>query len=243
MTRSETPFYYILCTDRKGVIGIDQQLPFHVPLDMQRFRSLTSSSSSSSSSSSTSSPQNAVLMGYRTWQSVPKAHRPLPSRINMVLTRSDEHANEVRSNGGYPFASVSRMLEFVQSATQLISGVFVMGGAEVYRLPQLMERVSRIHWTMVDTDVQERFAGLGSDCHPCTIFDVQQWVRTARTGTRPTFDTIEKWTANTLVQQYGDADAENASLMPVVFHTLVRSSDTTGGTLGGTRGRIPTSSS
>jgi dihydrofolate reductase len=57
-----------------GVIGRDGTLPWHLPEDMARFRALTTGAT--------------VLMGRRTWESLPPRFRPLPGRRNLVLSRT-----------------------------------------------------------------------------------------------------------------------------------------------------------
>src|SRR5205823_6188330 len=57
-----------------GVIGRDGVLPWHLPEDQQRFRRLTGGAT--------------VLMGRRTWESLPPRFRPLPGRRNLVLSRT-----------------------------------------------------------------------------------------------------------------------------------------------------------
>ena len=57
---------------RNGVIGADGGLPWHLPEDLALFRRLTMGST--------------VVMGRRTWESLPDRFRPLPGRTNVVLT-------------------------------------------------------------------------------------------------------------------------------------------------------------
>jgi len=58
---------------KNGVIGKGNALPWHLPEDMQHFKALTTG--------------HAVLMGRKTWESLPPKFRPLPNRRNLVLTR------------------------------------------------------------------------------------------------------------------------------------------------------------
>lgn len=92
-----------------GVIGRDNAIPWHLPEDMKHFRAVTSGS--------------AVLMGRRTWDSLPPRFRPLPNRRNLVLTRSASWSAEG--------ASVVHSLDD-GLAGGLDGDVWVIGGADVY---------------------------------------------------------------------------------------------------------------
>jgi dihydrofolate reductase len=90
-----------------GVIGRDGALPWHLPEDMAHFRALTAGAS--------------VVMGRRTWDSLPARFRPLPGRRNVVLTRDTNW----RAEGA----------EVVHTVDDAVAGdgdVWVMGGAEIY---------------------------------------------------------------------------------------------------------------
>jgi dihydrofolate reductase len=109
-----------------GVIGRGGTLPWHLPEDMKHFRSLTTGT--------------AVLMGRRTWESLPPGFRPLPGRRNLVLSRA-------------PQAGVETFPDLAQALAAVSGDVWVIGGAAVYKaaLP-LADRI------MV-TEIQERFEG------------------------------------------------------------------------------------
>ncbi len=95
---------------RGGVIGRAGRLPWRIPEDAQRFRTLTMG--------------HPVVMGRRTWDSLPDRFRPLPGRRNVVVTRNrDWHAN-----GAEGAASLRDALSLLEGAAQ----VFVVGGGELY---------------------------------------------------------------------------------------------------------------
>ena len=62
----------ILACDLKGGIGYQNKLPWHIPLDLSRFKSLTKN--------------GVVVMGRKTWESLPK--KPLPNRVNVVISNT-----------------------------------------------------------------------------------------------------------------------------------------------------------
>ena len=109
-----------------GVIGRDGALPWQLPEDMAHFRTLTAGST--------------VIMGRRTWDSLPSRFRPLPGRHNVVLTRSsDWHADGATVAHSLPDA--------------LVADAWVIGGAAVYAAAEPFAD------TAVITELREEFAG------------------------------------------------------------------------------------
>jgi dihydrofolate reductase len=92
---------------RDGVIGADGALPWHLPEDLKLFRAMTTGST--------------VVMGRRTWESLPERFRPLPGRTNVVLTSDPHWAAE----GAQRAASVGDVLAAHES-------LWVIGGGTVY---------------------------------------------------------------------------------------------------------------
>lgn len=131
-----------------GVIGRDGGIPWHLPEDMARFRELTTG--------------HAVVMGRRTWDSLPERFRPLPSRRNVVVTRDPGWHGDGAERAG----SIEEALALLADAPR----VFVIGGAEIYAasLPLADELVL----TEVDLHVE------GDTAFP--PFDRETFVETAR---------------------------------------------------------------
>ena len=75
-------------------IGIGGALPWKLRNDMKYFQNITSTVDAKFSATA----QNAVVMGRKTWESIPKKFRPLPNRLNVVLSRSAD----VRTTCGIP---------------------------------------------------------------------------------------------------------------------------------------------
>ena len=93
-----------------GVIGRDNGIPWRVPEDARHFRALTIG--------------HPVVMGRRTWDSLPSPYRPLPGRRNVVLSRDPDW----RAAGAERAGSLDEALRLLEGAPR----VFVIGGADVY---------------------------------------------------------------------------------------------------------------
>ena len=109
-----------------GVIGADGALPWHLPEDLRLFRALTTGST--------------VVMGRRTWESLPDRFRPLPGRTNVVLTSDRQWSAE----GARPAASVEQVLAEHES-------FWVIGGGAVYAA--FLPHADRLVVTEVDVVV------------------------------------------------------------------------------------------
>lgn len=115
---------------RDGVIGRDGRLPWHLPEDLAHFRALTRGCT--------------VLMGRRTWDSLPERFRPLPGRRNVVVSRDPSWSAagaEVRPDVG---AALDELLADP-------SPVWVVGGAQVYAAA--LPRAARVAVTEIDLAV------------------------------------------------------------------------------------------
>jgi len=99
----------IAAVARNGVIGIDNRLPWRLPADLKHFKALTLG--------------HAVIMGRKTWESLPANFRPLPGRRNIVVTRDDSYS-----------ASGATVATSLPAAIAAAEGgeAFVIGGAELY---------------------------------------------------------------------------------------------------------------
>ena len=115
---------------RGGVIGRGGAIPWRIPEDAQRFRTLTMG--------------HPVVMGRRTWDSLPDRFRPLPGRRNVVVTRNRAwHADGAERAG-----SVADALRLLDGAPQ----VFVIGGAELYA--EALPLADELLLTEIDADVE-----------------------------------------------------------------------------------------
>ena len=102
-------------------------MPWHLTEDLKHFRALTGS--------------DPVIMGRRTWESLPERYRPLPGRTNIVVTRQE----------GWE-APGAQVVHSVDDALAAGDGtVWVIGGAELYA--QTLPRADRLEITEIDMDV------------------------------------------------------------------------------------------
>ncbi|WP_354644659.1 dihydrofolate reductase [Kitasatospora camelliae] len=97
-----------------GVIGADNTMPWRLPEDMDHFKATTLG--------------HPVVMGRRTWDSLPPRFRPLPGRRNVVVTRNPRWAADGAERAG----SVEEALELAGGA-QAGTTVWVIGGGQIYR--------------------------------------------------------------------------------------------------------------
>jgi dihydrofolate reductase len=103
-------------------IGKDNQLLWHLPIDMQHFKNITMG--------------KPILMGRKTHQSI---GRPLPGRMNVVIT----HDTNFEANGCVVVHSIESALDAVKDHDEIC----VIGGADLYR--QMLPYVNRIYMTIV----------------------------------------------------------------------------------------------
>ena len=117
---------------RNGVIGRGETLPWRLGADMRRFRALTLG--------------KPVIMGRKTWESLPR--RPLPGRLNIVLTRQPEY----EAAGAIVCADFGEAVDIAreQAAEDGVAEVCVIGGADLFALA--LPRAQRVYLTEVDGD-------------------------------------------------------------------------------------------
>lgn len=144
----------IAAVAKNRVIGIHNQLPWHLPEDLKHFRELTRG--------------HAVLMGRKTWESLPVAFRPLPGRRNVVLSRQKTLEPVTLFEGAEVYSTLELALAHLSEVG--VERLFVIGGAEVYQ--QSIGLAQGLEMTEVDMSPE------GDAWFP--EIDLQCWVETAR---------------------------------------------------------------
>lgn len=118
-----------------GVIGIENGMPWHIPEDFKFFKAAT---------------MNApVIMGRKTWQSLPPASQPLKGRTNIVISRDADF----EAPGATVVTSTEQGVQLaLDSATQTgAATVWIMGGESIYR--SCMDSATRLVVTMINADI------------------------------------------------------------------------------------------
>jgi dihydrofolate reductase len=116
----------IAAVARNRVIGKDNRLLWNLPEDMAHFKALTAG--------------HAVLMGRKTWESLPERFRPLPGRHNIVISRQAGYAA--------PGADLADSLETGLQRASTAERLFIIGGEQIYR--QALPLADRLEITEVD---------------------------------------------------------------------------------------------
>ena len=122
----------IVVMDEDGFIGRGNELPWKLSSDMARFKELTEADGF-----------NSVIMGRRTWDSLPDSYRPLPERVNIVMSRDTNWEAEGAETALY----IGRAIELAYAEGS--DECWVIGGSQVYEM--FLDRVDEIHVTTVHT--------------------------------------------------------------------------------------------
>jgi len=122
----------IVAMDEDGCIGKQGDLPWRLKSDMTRFKTLTEADG-----------YNAVIMGRKTWDSLPDSFRPLPERVNIVMSRDANWSHEDADVALYH----GRAIEIAYA--EACDECWVIGGAQIYEM--FLDRVDEVHITTVHT--------------------------------------------------------------------------------------------
>jgi dihydrofolate reductase len=119
----EKYFSIIAALDAESGIAKDNAIPWHLDGDLAHFQTITTKTQDRFKS-------NAVIMGRATWESLPPGKRPLPGRVNIVLTHNDAAdlpASVVKADHW------EKVFQYIQGHADEIENVFVIGGGRVYQ--------------------------------------------------------------------------------------------------------------
>jgi dihydrofolate reductase len=165
-----TQLTLIAALANNNVIGRNNTLPWHLPEDLKHFKEATLGA--------------PVIMGRKTWESLPEKFRPLPGRLNIVVSRDLQRTRPLAAG-----ATVVDSLPAALAACGETPEAFLIGGAELYR--QAIEQADRLLITEIDLEVE------GADAFFPPI-DAASWkekdrrTQTSASGLRFAFVTYER---------------------------------------------------
>tara|TARA_B100001063_G_C16742454_1_gene545542 strand:+ start:822 stop:1337 length:516 start_codon:yes stop_codon:yes gene_type:complete len=115
-------------------IGKNNALPWYIPQDLKHFSNLTKGNNKI----------NMIVMGRKTWDSLPR--KPLPNRFNAILSNHLIIDNETTKT----FKSLSQVVDF--SRENGYQTLWVIGGAEIYKMALNLDIVDEIHVTEINEE-------------------------------------------------------------------------------------------
>jgi len=164
--------HLIFARAKDGVIGIDNALPWHLPEDLAHFKRTTLGC--------------PVIMGRKTWDSIPPKFRPLPGRTNVVVTRQPDWQG-LNADGA---PSTALRADSLEKAVQLCGDAphgWVIGGAQLYA--QALPLATSAVVTEIDIAVQgDAFAPTFGD----DWFEAAREDHVAEGGTNYRFITLRR---------------------------------------------------
>lgn len=130
----------VAMSEKDRVIGRDGDLPWKLSADLKRFKEITTG--------------HTVVMGRKTWESIPEKFRPLPNRKNIVLTRQEGYIERVPEGVGVS-SSLEEAVALHASLAQTPvaekwGDLFLIGGTSVFESG--LEIADRLYLTTVDYD-------------------------------------------------------------------------------------------
>ena len=112
-------------------LGKNNDLLSHIPEDMKHFRETTKDS--------------VVIMGRKTWESIPEKFRPLPNRDNIVITRQENYD----APGAAVTHSLNEAIGYAKNNFQ-DKEIFIIGGAQIYT--EALPIADKLYLTLIETD-------------------------------------------------------------------------------------------
>ena len=125
---------YVVAVSKNGVIGREGGLPWHISSDLKRFKEITMG--------------KPVVMGRKTWESLPL--KPLPGRLNLVLTRDQSYEAEGLSKGALVCGTLDEAIEIARETAEDdgVTEICVIGGTALFEAA--LPRARRLYITEVD---------------------------------------------------------------------------------------------
>ena len=143
----------VVCVDKNYGIGNKGKLLVHIKDDMKMFKEITTGGS--------------VIMGSKTFDSLPEKNRPLPDRTNIVITRKCKKRAKIWDDG--TIHSNMKYIKAWLSKTDVIknnNGIYVIGGGQIYK--ELLNLCERVYITKV-------FEEYEADTYFPNIDEMHEW--------------------------------------------------------------------
>jgi dihydrofolate reductase len=120
----------IVAMDSNRGIGKNNDLMWHLPADMNFFKETTKN--------------QIVVMGRKNYDSIPEKYRPLPNRLNVILTRN----KDFKAENCLVFNSLNECLDYFRNDED--RKVFIIGGGEIYKMALDSGCLNEMYITYVD---------------------------------------------------------------------------------------------
>lgn len=146
-------FNIIVAIDQMNGIGKENTIPWYLPKDLKYFKEITSNTSDNNKI-------NAVIMGRKTWESIPKKFRPLKGRVNIII--SSHNIPDFDKN--LVFTSLNDSLEYLKNFSNL-ENIFVIGGEMLYNEAFVREDLNYLYITHIfgDYNCDKKFPKLENE--------------------------------------------------------------------------------
>jgi dihydrofolate reductase len=133
-------FSIVVAADKKLGIGKDNTLPWRLQGDLKFFKKLTTQAPSGK--------QNAVIMGRKTWDSLPERFKPLPDRLNIVVSRKKDL---MLPDDCQLVHSLDEAFKLCRANPDLAE-IFVIGGGEIFSQALEHSDLKRVYLTEIEED-------------------------------------------------------------------------------------------
>lgn len=130
----------VVATSNNGCIGINNTLPWSLPKDLKRFKSIT-----------TSGQNNVIIMGRKTYESI---GRPLPGRTNCVLTKNLKLAKGIDATTFQSLEEAIEELQWWEKFFEIEYDIFIIGGSSVFSEAIEKSLVNTIYHTLVHEKIE-----------------------------------------------------------------------------------------
>jgi dihydrofolate reductase len=115
------------------VIGKNNDLPWHLPTDLKKFKEITEDS--------------FVIMGRKCWESIPEKFRPLPNRDNIIITRDLDYA----AAGATVINDLETIIRVFKNDGE-VGEVFIIGGSEIYK--ETFKHADKLYLTQIFNEIE-----------------------------------------------------------------------------------------